>query len=207
MAERNRGTGLLNRHQFPKLRHAGSTPAGSSNGCEAHMDEHRSFKPEAESSNLSAPTTYHMRIPIETSVAMFVHAGVNREKLHDVLRHMAPYSLKGAFRKDWRADNPTRNFCYVVSEWLIHYVAPAGSLPFRMTVPGEANKHYFVRWADGTLVDLTAEQFDAWETLDYTTAKKASFMFPSPSSRTKVLDTLMQLHTGNVIGYFTGDAK
>jgi hypothetical protein len=132
-----------------------------------------------------------MKIPIELSLAMFKHAGVSRDDLHEVLCNMAPRYLKGEFRKEWRPQNPTRNFCYVVSEWLICYVAPPGSFAFRVEVPGEHAKHYFVRWTDGTIVDLTAEQFDAWELVDYANAKKASFMHPSPSARARMLDYMM----------------
>ena len=135
-----------------------------------------------------------MKIPEEVSLAMYRHAGVNRADLHEVLNHMGPRYLKGTFREQWYASGvPTRNFCYVVSEWLIHYVAPKGSFAFRVAVPGEDAKHYFVRWADGTLIDLTAEQFEDWELVDYASAKKASFMYPSPSNRTKVLDSMMSV--------------
>ena len=132
-----------------------------------------------------------MKIPIEVSEAMFKHAGVNRTDLHNALRQMGPKYLKGALKKQWSPDNPTRNFCYVVSEWVIAYKAPAGSFAFRLPIPGDDAKHYFVRWADGTIVDLTAEQFDKWELVDYAVAKKASFMYPSPSNRAKVLNQLM----------------
>jgi hypothetical protein len=141
-----------------------------------------------------------MKIPIELSHAMFKHAGVSRENLHEVLSRMAPLYLKGEFRKEWTPDNPTRNFCYVVAEWLIHYVAPPGSFAFRVAIPGEKAKHYFVRWADGTIVDLTAEQFENWELVDYAAAKKCSFMYPSPSARARMLDAMM--HTQNFVTEF-----
>ena len=132
-----------------------------------------------------------MKIPSEVSLAMYRHANVNRDDLHNALRQMAPNFLKGEFKREWSDGNPTRNFCYVVTEWLVHYKAPAGTFAFRVNVPGENAKHYFVRWADGTLVDLTAEQFPDWELVDYAAAKKASFMYPSPSKRARVLNTLM----------------
>ena len=122
---------------------------------------------------------------------MYAHAGVDRDTLHQVLTRMAPLYLKGKFKRDWTPANPTRNFCYVISEWLIHYVAPKGSLAFRMPVFGDVAKHYFVRWADDTLIDLSAEQFDNWDTMNYGAANKASFMYPSPSARARMLDSLM----------------
>jgi hypothetical protein len=134
-----------------------------------------------------------MMIPTEVSLAMFKHADVNRRALFLAFSLMAPHYLRGEFRKTWSAANPSRNFDYVVSEWLICYVAPPGSFAFRMAVPGQVGKHYFVRWTDRTIVDLTAEQFDQWELVDYAAAKKASFAPPSPSFRAKVLDNLMKM--------------
>jgi hypothetical protein len=129
------------------------------------------------------------KIPQEVTDAMFRHANVNRADLYDALRHMAPHFL-GEYFRDWSDGNPTRYFDYIVTEWLVHYRAPKGSFPFRVTVPNQVPKHYFVRWADGTIVDLTAEQFEHWETVDYAAAKKASLP-ATVSGRAKVLDTLM----------------
>jgi hypothetical protein len=136
-----------------------------------------------------------MKIPLAVSEAMFHHANVNRDDLHLALRHMAPYFLKGEFRKAWSDGNPTRYFDYVVTEWLAHFRAPAGSFAFRVAVPGQDAKHYFMRWPDGTIVDLTAEQFSEWELVDYAESKKAS-MPGTPTNRAKVLDTLLLAQQG-----------
>jgi hypothetical protein len=136
-----------------------------------------------------------MKIPLAVSEAMFKHARVNRDDLHLALKHMAPHYLKGEYLKAWSDGNPTRYFDYVVPEWLVHFRAPAGSFAFRVPVPGQDAKHYFVRWPDGTIVDLTAEQFEHWELVDYAESKKASM--PSvASSRARVLDTLVHAQTG-----------
>lgn len=131
-----------------------------------------------------------MKIPLEVSEAMYRHANVNRRDLHLALTRMAPHYLKGEFLKAWSSANPTRYFDYVVTEWLVHFRAPVGSFAFRVPVPGQDAKHYFVRWPDGTIVDLTAEQFDKWELVDYAEARKASL--PNAlTHRAKVLDALM----------------
>ena len=134
-----------------------------------------------------------MKIPIELSEAMFKHTGVSRDELHQVLRNIGPANLIEPFKSEWTPENPTRGFCYVVSEWLVQYVAPPGTFPFRLLIPGEQGSHYFVRWADGVLIDLTAEQFGDWELVNYADAKKASFAVPSPSSRARTLDTMMHI--------------
>lgn len=136
-----------------------------------------------------------MKIPLAVSLAMFKHAKVDRDDLHLALQHMAPHYLKGEYLKAWSDGNPTRFFDYVVTEWLVHFRAPVGSFAFRVPVPGQDAKHYFMRWPDGTIVDLTAEQFTEWELVDYAESKKAS-MPASPTYRAKVLDTLMVAQMG-----------
>lgn len=133
-----------------------------------------------------------MNIPLVVSEAMFAHAHVSREELHEALRWLCPRWLRGPFREAWRPENPTRYADYVVTEWLIHYRAPLGTFAFRVDVPGQQAKHYFTRWPDGTLIDLTAEQFDQWELVDYAAAKKAS-MPDVPSSRAGLLETFIRL--------------
>lgn len=154
------------------------------------MDEQAAFNRQVGSSNLPAPTITLMKIPMEVSLAMFRHARVDRGALMLALRHMGPHYLKGPFLDEWSDGNPTRYFDYVVTEWLVHFRAPLGTFAFRLDVPGQDAKHYFVRWPDSTLIDLTAEQFADWKVVDYATAKKAS-MPNIASSRARVLDSLM----------------
>ncbi len=59
-----------------------------------------------------------MRIGVEDSQRMFSLAGVRRDVLLEVLREMGPVYLKGTLKREWSLENPTRNFCYVVSERL-----------------------------------------------------------------------------------------
>lgn len=129
-------------------------------------------------------------ITAEESDKMCRFAGVDRQILHNVLRDMAPHHLKGALKKQWSPDNPTRNFCYVVAEWLKHFRLAPTATAWSLQIPGDSVKHYFNRLADGTLIDLTGEQFVNGEVVDYTKAKKANFMYPSPSKRARILNEL-----------------
>jgi len=131
-----------------------------------------------------------MQIPIEVTNAMFAHAKVDRIDLHAALRQMAGHFLKSPYKDQWSDVNPTRFFDYIVTEWLFHFKAPPGSFPFRVELPFQEAKHYFMRWPDGTIVDLTAEQFSQWELVDYAKAKKASLP-NGPTHRARVLNTLM----------------
>jgi hypothetical protein len=131
------------------------------------------------------------RIPLEASQAMFDRAGIDRDKLHGVLRSLAKGHLKAAFRKTWVPENPTRFFCYVVSEYVLNFVAPPGSTAWSLVIPGDEAKHYFIRWPDGTIVDLTAEQFDDFSLVDYSKGKKSHFMYPSPSRRAREVHEAM----------------
>ena len=130
-----------------------------------------------------------MRISLVESYYMFDLVNVDREQLHKALRGMAIDHLKPKLRKEWHFTNPTKNFCYVVSEWLFHYVLPEGSTAYRLQIPGYDVKHYFCRLPNKKVIDLTAEQFDDYENVLYENAKKATFMYPSPSKRARVLAT------------------
>ncbi len=133
-----------------------------------------------------------MKINFLESQKMFKRSGVSRAKLFKALTEMAPIHLKGALKKQWSSDNPTRNFCYVVTEWLKVYVAPEGSTAYSVPIDGDLEKHYFMRWPNGGVVDLTAEQFEDYSKVDYTKGKKVnSFMF-SPTKRVKALQELMK---------------
>jgi len=121
---------------------------------------------------------------------MYTRVNVDRDVLHDVLREMAPVHLKGTLKRQWSTDNPTRNFCYVVTEWLVRYVDRT-LVAYSVDVPGDDAKHYFARTLQGDLVDLTAEQFGS-RTVPYENARHARFMPPSPSKRTRVLNELYE---------------
>ncbi len=139
-----------------------------------------------------------MKIDSKKSKKMFEIAGVDREKLFSCLIKMTakPYNcLKPAAKKSWSPENPTRNYCYVVSEWYLNYKAPKGSIAYSLVVPGDDYKHYFIMHPSkefgvtGDIVDLTSEQFDDYSLVDYSKGKKAHFMYPSPSKRASILQS------------------
>lgn len=114
---------------------------------------------------------------------------LTREKLHTALIKMGPKDLKVPFKKTWSENNPTTGFCYVVSEFVYHYLAPTGSKVMRVFVSETKNNHYFIQWPDGTVIDFTVDQFKNLP--PYAKAKGCAFQTPSPSKRTKELAELL----------------
>jgi hypothetical protein len=139
-----------------------------------------------------------MKIDPERLNSMFQFAGIDKTKLYDALRTMGIKQLKKEMREGWSPDNPTRCFCYVVSEFVYWYVAPNGSIPYSVGVPGDPWIHRYLRWPDGTVVDLTAEQFDNHELVDYNLGKRRMFLqtgCKGPSKRARMLAELMGYDT------------
>lgn len=141
-----------------------------------------------------------MKIPIDQLDTMFAIAGLDRHALHDALRQMGPAFLhKPAYRTEWSPENPTRNFCYVVSEFVYYYIAPLGSKAYGLVIPGDAGLHRFVKWPDQTIVDLTCDQFSDYSVVDYSQAVVRPFLPVSgkaqPSRRAR--------HLAQVLGYAT----
>jgi hypothetical protein len=139
--------------------------------------------------------TGQMRIPPKQFEAMFDHAGVDKDKLFIALRTMGKKHLKNKTFKDmWSEDFPTTNYCYVIAEFLWFYKAPKGSKPYSVRVPGDAGLHRFIKWPDGTIVDLAVDQFPDYSLVDYTQAKIRYFLqtgCAGPSKRAKMLAELM----------------
>lgn len=133
----------------------------------------------------------------------FVLAGISQEALHTALRAMLPAALKAydaagtkAMRAEWSPENPTRFSCYFVSEMVYWYLAPPGSRACALEVPGDATLHRFVQWPDGEIVDLTCDQFDHYELLDYSKSVPKMFMQTGgvgPSKRARQLAALLSL--------------
>lgn len=131
------------------------------------------------------------RIDQTTLDRMFTIAGIDRHKLYDALRVMGPAELKPHLRSEWSPENPTRNFCYVIAEFVYCYIAPPGSTAHRLKIPGDVADHIFVRWPDRTIADLAADQFADYALVKYDEATKTHFQHPSPSRRARRLAELM----------------
>ena len=94
-------------------------------------------------------------------------------------------------KEEWSIDNPTRNYCYVVSEFIYRYLAPKGTKHYSIKIDGEDITHHFLRWEDGTIIDLTAEQFDDYSKLDYSKSYPSGFIGKGVSKRTQQFAKLM----------------
>lgn len=137
-----------------------------------------------------------MRIESEKLEDMFLWAKVNRSKLYDVIRNNVDslFTDKG-MRAQWTHDNPVKNCCYVVTEFAYWYplILDRDFLEVRITtVPNLPNfKHWFLRHSiSGKIIDLTAEQFDNYEEINYDDSVRRFFVpshIPGPSKRAKLL--------------------
>lgn len=141
-----------------------------------------------------------MRISEERLQEMYELAGVTKERLHESLKIMGTNHLKTKLMKEaWSEDNPTKNYCYVIAEFVYYYLSPRGSKPYKLSdIPGDDGLHRFIMWPDYSIVDLAVDQFPNFEDIDYTQAKKCYFMYntqgnPGPSNRTRLLGELMGL--------------
>lgn len=137
-----------------------------------------------------------MRISDEKIQAMFDIAGISRELLIKSLLDMGPKFLHSKkMKEEYDRNNPTRNFCYVVSEFVYHYIAPEGSKPYGLVIPNDESLHRFVKWPDGTIVDLTCDQFEDYSIVNYDNAKVRTFLpvngKSQPSKRARHLAKLM----------------
>ncbi len=136
------------------------------------------------------------RVPKEFLDSMFKFSGVSKQDLYFSLRKMGKEHLKTKSMRDiWTPENPTQNYCYVVAEFVYWFVAPYDSTPFALRVPSYDTWHRFVKWPDGTIVDLSCEQFYDWSEIDYTKAKVMFFLQTGcrgPSRRARILAELMK---------------
>lgn len=136
-----------------------------------------------------------MKIHPEQLQKQFDLAGVDKDIMYAALRVMGKKNLKTKlFKEQWSVDNPTKNYCYVIAEYVWFYKAPEGSKPYSVNVPGDDGLHRFIRWPDGTIVDLAVEQFDNYEEVDYDNAKVRYPMqsgCKGPSKRARLLHELM----------------
>lgn len=100
-------------------------------------------------------------------------------------------AVRGALTDDlrrppWRGlPNPMEGHCYIAAEAAYHLLggAPAGWTPINLH--HEGGPHWALRHADGTIVDPTADQFDAPP--DYTRARGRGFLTRKPSRRAAIV--------------------
>lgn len=81
--------------------------------------------------------------------------------------------------------------CYIASETAYHMFGgkEAGWTPMQMQ--WEGSSHWFLRHKDGTILDITANQFHT--TPDYSKARGRGFLTKRPSNKTReVLERLLK---------------
>ena len=125
-------------------------------------------------------------------MSLFKKLGIDKDKFYQALRTMGKDGLKTKkMRDEWSEDNPTRNYCYMVSEFIYKYIAPKGVKHLMLKVKGEDATHHFLKWVDGTIVDLTAEQFSDYSKIDYSKSYTSGFIGKGVSKRTREFAQLM----------------
>lgn len=131
---------------------------------------------------------------------MFGRANVNKDMLRDSLRKMGTKYLKNErMRKMWNPSIPTINYCYVVSEFVYWYALKdkqSRLLVMTTKIPSKPGiTHWFLQYKRGNLIDLTADQFENWEEIDYADGASKRFFLQTghtgPSKRAKILAELM----------------
>lgn len=123
---------------------------------------------------------------------MFRKVGIDKSKFYNSLLSMGVDGLKTKqMKEEWSIDNPTRNYCYVVSEFIYKYLAPDGTKHYSIKIEGEEVTHHFLKWKDGTIIDLTAEQFEDYNKIDYSKSYPSGFIGKGVSKRTKEFARLM----------------
>lgn len=134
-------------------------------------------------------------------------SGVQQKELHDALRIMGKKYLKPEFKDAWTYDRPTKNYCYVVTEFVYWYSNKYFRQDMRVLhtkSPDDPSiTHWFLKFVFPDLsneprstyiLDLTADQFDNWNETIYTNARVGFFIqsgAKGPSKRAKVLAGLM----------------
>lgn len=137
-----------------------------------------------------------MKITDQEIQKMFAIANLDRKSLLNALVQMGPKFLHNKkMKEEYDINNPTRNFCYVVSEFVYYYIAPQGSKPYGLRIEGDESLHRFIKWPDGKIVDLTCDQFDDYSKVIYSNAKVCNFLPVSgkwqPSKRARHLAELL----------------
>lgn len=126
--------------------------------------------------------------------SMFAIADVSKDNLHQALRQMGIKHLHPPMRAAWSADNPTKNYCYVVSEYAYWFKAPAGTVAMGLKIPGFNELHRYLSWPCGCIVDLTCDQFPDYRQVNYAAGRPKMFLqcaHKGPSKRAVLLAELL----------------
>lgn len=97
---------------------------------------------------------------------------VSVDLVESVLRELGSSMLKKPYKDMWSEGNPTLGFCYVVSEALFHYSGLRNLTPMVLSFP-EGGTHWWLKTADGDIIDFTSGQFDF--AIDYESGVRCPF--------------------------------
>lgn len=96
---------------------------------------------------------------------------IEQEWINDKLRDIGTELIKEEYEDTWCEVNPTRGYCYILSEALFHYVF-LNSEPYYIKLSPDET-HWFLKNYDGKVIDYTANQY-GFE-IPYQEATKGSF--------------------------------
>jgi hypothetical protein len=119
--------------------------------------------------------------------SMFQTVGIKKTVLHDALRKMGKKYLT-AGKGEWTPEKPTTGYCYVVSEYVYHYLAPFGTKSYRLKT--EDGSHWFLKYPNGKIIDLTADQSD--KVFKYEDAVETPFRTSKISERGAILANILK---------------
>jgi len=121
---------------------------------------------------------------------MFNIVGITKAQLHSALREMGPLQLKEKYRSQWSPEKPTSGYCYIVSEVIYHHFAPEGTKSYRLELIHDS--HWFLKYPNGEIIDLTADQ--NLEDYKYDSAIEKPFITKKISRRGKLLAKKLKLN-------------
>ena len=98
----------------------------------------------------------------------------------------SPDLIKGRYRDLDRTRIELNGLCYVLSECLFH-LFPGVFSPYRISWGGGAT-HWFLRFADGTILDaIASDGRECCSMEEYAMSRRAAFFTKAPSKRARIL--------------------
>lgn len=96
-------------------------------------------------------------------------------------------SLSEELRKKAYRDNPNpvAGHCYIASEAIYHRLGGKGAGWTPQSIQHEGGPHWYLKNANGTIIDPTADQFET--PVPYENGKGCGFLTRDPSRRAQVL--------------------
>jgi len=105
---------------------------------------------------------------------------LTQKDLNNVLITMNKDFLKGKYKDEWTKENPTKGYCYAVTEF-IHYFVNPNTRPYCISYDN-GTTHWFLKNTDNEIIDFTSEQFKG-QTPEYDKARPNGFLTDYPSKR------------------------